>query len=242
MPSIKRKRNVLTIETKLEIIDRLAKGESGSSLATLYNVGKATITDKQKEAILQYAAKLNSEDGSKRRKSMKGVSDTALEDALFAWFTQKRSLADAVDSLTEQNVIHAWKKLWPDVSNFIERLPGFKECDEDDVREWLETDVGDPGFQILTEDEIVDSVKAEATVEGATDEEACDEQDNKGPTHAEAFAAFETVMAWCERQSECCSTQLLLLKRMRDLAAKKKALHMLRHLLHSKLSWHGVND
>ncbi|CAG0902089.1 unnamed protein product [Darwinula stevensoni] len=62
--------------------------------------------------------------------------------------------------------------------------------------------VFDPGFQILTEDEIVDSVKAEATVEGAKDEEACDEQDNKGPTHAEAFAAFETVMAWCEQQTK----------------------------------------
>ena len=39
----------------------------------------------------------------------------------------------------------------------------------------LESDIGDPGFQILTEDEIVGSVIAEATVEDATDIEKCNE-------------------------------------------------------------------
>ena len=68
MSSIKRKRNVLTIETKLEIIHQLEKGVSGSSLAVCYNTGKATLFDikKQQEAILQHAAKLDSEYGSKR--------------------------------------------------------------------------------------------------------------------------------------------------------------------------------
>ena len=41
MSSMKRKRNVLTIETKLEIINQLQKGISGSSLAVRYNIGKA---------------------------------------------------------------------------------------------------------------------------------------------------------------------------------------------------------
>ena len=91
MSSMKRKRNVLTIETKLEIINQLENGVSGSSLAVRYNIGKATVSDikKQKGAILQHATKLDSEDGSKRRKTMKGPSNTALEDALFTWFMQK---------------------------------------------------------------------------------------------------------------------------------------------------------
>ena len=60
MSSIKRKRNVLTIETKLKIINQLEKGVNSSSLAVHYNIGKATVSDikKQKEAILQHAAKL----------------------------------------------------------------------------------------------------------------------------------------------------------------------------------------
>ncbi|GFV13138.1 HTH psq-type domain-containing protein [Trichonephila clavipes] len=38
-----KKRNVLNIETKLEILNRLAKGECGASLAPFYNVVKSTI-------------------------------------------------------------------------------------------------------------------------------------------------------------------------------------------------------
>ncbi|KAL4149809.1 hypothetical protein QTP88_003671 [Uroleucon formosanum] len=43
----------------------------------------------------------------------------------------------------------------------------------------------------------------------------------KGPASAEAFAAFETGLEWFEKQAECCPTQLLLLKRLRDLTAEK---------------------
>ena len=45
MSSMKRKRNVLTIETKLEIINQLENGVSGSSLVVRYNIGKATVSD-----------------------------------------------------------------------------------------------------------------------------------------------------------------------------------------------------
>ncbi|VVC27160.1 Hypothetical protein CINCED_3A011018 [Cinara cedri] len=44
----------------------------------------------------------------------------------------------------------------------------------------------------------------------------------KGPTSSEAFTAFETGLEWFEKQAECCPTQLLLLKRLRDLAAGKR--------------------
>ncbi|KAL4096645.1 hypothetical protein QTP88_021562 [Uroleucon formosanum] len=43
----------------------------------------------------------------------------------------------------------------------------------------------------------------------------------KGLTSAEAFAAFETGLRWFEKQADCCPTQLLLLKRLRDLAVEK---------------------
>lgn len=68
--AIKRKHKVLTIETKLEILNRLAKGECSSTLAKIYDIGKATISDikKKKESILNYASKLDSEDGSKKEK------------------------------------------------------------------------------------------------------------------------------------------------------------------------------
>ncbi|GFS95092.1 hypothetical protein TNCV_2704541 [Trichonephila clavipes] len=48
VPNSKRKRNVLSIETRLEILNRLAKRESGAYPAQIYNVEKSTIFDMKK--------------------------------------------------------------------------------------------------------------------------------------------------------------------------------------------------
>ncbi|GFV97062.1 uncharacterized protein TNCV_3526481 [Trichonephila clavipes] len=79
---------------------------------------------------------------------------------------------------------------------------------------------------MLNDDEIVISVQEEFDpVDNETDE---DEDNNnnessKGPSNADAFSALETAMEWYEQQSESCwPTQLLLLKRIRDLQAKKR--------------------
>ncbi|GFW27793.1 uncharacterized protein TNCV_766741 [Trichonephila clavipes] len=79
---------------------------------------------------------------------------------------------------------------------------------------------------MLNDDEIVTSVQEESDpVDDETDE---DEDNNnkeisKGPSNADHFSALETAMEWYEQQqSEYCPTQLLLLKRIRGLAAKKR--------------------
>ncbi|PRD35854.1 UNVERIFIED_CONTAM: hypothetical protein NCL1_10306 [Trichonephila clavipes] len=89
-------------------------------------------------------------------------------------------------------------------------------------------DAEDSGFQMLNDDEIVTSVQEESD---PVDDEADEDEDNnnnnersKGPSNADAFSALETAMEWYEQQSVCCLTQLLLLKRIRDLAAKNKGL------------------
>ncbi|GFU92241.1 uncharacterized protein TNCV_1509661 [Trichonephila clavipes] len=47
-------------------------------------------------------------------------------------------------------------------------------------------------------------------------------ESSKGPSNANSFSPLETAMEWYEQQSECCPIQLLLLKRIRNLAAKKR--------------------
>lgn len=96
--SSKRSRHVLSIEKKLEIISRLEKGESGTNLAKIYDVGKATISDikKNKDTILKFVSKLDSEDGSQKRKTMKGPKDEKLENAMFLWFIQRRSKGEPI--------------------------------------------------------------------------------------------------------------------------------------------------
>ncbi|GFU51927.1 uncharacterized protein TNCV_3734321 [Trichonephila clavipes] len=80
------------------------------------------------------------------------------------------------------------------------------------------------GFQMLNDDEIVTSVPAESDpVDDETDEdEDNNNETNKVPSIAGAFSVLETAMEWYEQQSECCPTQLLLLKRIKDLTAKKR--------------------
>ncbi|GFT16580.1 uncharacterized protein TNCV_281891 [Trichonephila clavipes] len=83
----------------------------------------------------------------------------------------------------------------------------------------------DYGFQMLNDDEIVTSVQKESgPVDDETDEneEKNNNESSKGPSKADAFSALETTMEWYEQQSECYPTQLLLLKRIRDLETKKR--------------------
>ncbi|GFW04733.1 hypothetical protein TNCV_4879691 [Trichonephila clavipes] len=80
------------------------------------------------------------------------------------------------------------------------------------------------GFQMLSDDEIVTSVQEESDpVDDETDED--DDNNNsessKGPSTADTFSALETAMEWYEQQSECYPSQLLLLKRIRDLFQRK---------------------
>ncbi|GFX66952.1 uncharacterized protein TNCV_4180771 [Trichonephila clavipes] len=91
------------------------------------------------------------------------------------------------------------------------------------------------GFQMLDDDEIVTFVQEESDpVDDETDE---DEDNNnkecsKGSSNANAFSALETAKEWYEQQSECYPTQILLLKRVRDLAARKRMCAM----VHRKMS------
>lgn len=53
-----KKRQVLSLHTKLTILDGLRKGEVGSALAREYGIGKATITDlkRREQKIRSYCA------------------------------------------------------------------------------------------------------------------------------------------------------------------------------------------
>ncbi|GFY11356.1 uncharacterized protein TNCV_4473391 [Trichonephila clavipes] len=72
---------------------------------------------------------------------------------------------------------------------------------------------------MLNDDDNVTSLQEESD---SVDDETDDDEDNntnkssKGSSNAEAFSALVIALEWYEEQSECCLTQLLLLKRIRD--------------------------
>lgn len=89
----KRKRVVLSMRDKLNILQQLNKGASGVNLAKQYGVGTSTISDikKNSESLLKFTTTLDSEEGSKHRKTMKTAENKDLEKAMYVWFIQKRS-------------------------------------------------------------------------------------------------------------------------------------------------------
>ncbi|GFX88123.1 uncharacterized protein TNCV_159381 [Trichonephila clavipes] len=92
-------------------------------------------------------------------------------------------------------------------------------------------DSEDCEFQLLNDDEIATSVQEESDpIDDETEEDEGNNESSKGRSNADAFSALEVV-----RTTECCPTQLLLLKRIRDLAAKKRSVRF--HILHR---WHLV--
>ncbi|KAK9694463.1 hypothetical protein QE152_g33541 [Popillia japonica] len=124
-------------------------------------------------------------------------------------------LADAWERLTETNLQRAWRKLWPydegkdddeeeeaDIDG-----AGFEQCDKDDAMEWLGVDSNDPGYQILTDQEIADMLMMQFLSEdtdtiGSDGDDAENETEEIGPTHSEAFVAAETLMSWLEKQNQ----------------------------------------
>ncbi|XP_069180104.1 tigger transposable element-derived protein 7-like [Procambarus clarkii] len=91
--SAKRKRSFLSIEQKLDMIEKHERGYSVTRLATEFNVGKSTVCDikRQKDDIRKFLA--SSDSGAlNKRKTIKGSTNTNLDEAVYKWFNQERSL------------------------------------------------------------------------------------------------------------------------------------------------------
>ena len=90
----KRKRTCVSLEAKLEIIDRLKKGESQSSLASKYGIGKSTVGDFKKieEKVREFATTMESLDVStKKCQVMRLADDDTLDQALYLRFVQNEA-------------------------------------------------------------------------------------------------------------------------------------------------------
>lgn len=98
-------------------------------------------------------------------------------------------------------------------------LPGFENVDRDDTQEWLQSDEQDPGYQILLDEEIVDSIINPDTNDAPDDET---DENNNVPSRSEAYNALELAMSWLENQPDFNFNEFILLKKIRDNAAQKR--------------------
>ncbi|XP_027696752.1 jerky protein homolog-like [Vombatus ursinus] len=101
MAAMKRKRVVLTIQEKLEIIEKLEKGGNTRQLSIMYGIGEQTVRDlkKRKAQLLSYASSSGSATLLARRKSMKQSTYKELDRAMLEWFNQQRAEGTPVSGI-----------------------------------------------------------------------------------------------------------------------------------------------
>lgn len=100
----------------------------------------------------------------------------------------------------------------------LRRLPRYENANEGDVFEWM-TD--DQNLE-LTDNDIVRMITSELI----DDDDESDGEGDRNPdarvSHADAFEAFNTVLAYVENQDDATFADVTLLRKWRDRAAKKR--------------------
>ena len=119
MASSKRKRNVVTLETKLQIIAELKEGRSQRLVAELYNIPKSTIADiwKIRDKIEQHVSASEYPKFAKQRCIIREAHFDQLDQACYLWFLQQRSKGAAVSGPTlQEKALQLFPALYPDVN------------------------------------------------------------------------------------------------------------------------------
>ncbi|GFS49864.1 putative ankyrin repeat protein FPV244 [Trichonephila clavipes] len=95
-----------------------------------------------------------------------------------------------------------------------------------DAYGWVFKEINGPSSRQLkrSAEEIQDATSKYCESDPIDDETDEDEnnESSKDPSNADAFSALETAMEWYKQQPKCFPTQLLPLKRIRDLASRKR--------------------
>ncbi|GFU92262.1 uncharacterized protein TNCV_1338431 [Trichonephila clavipes] len=82
-------------------------------------------------------------------------------------------------------------------TDFVQSIPVYLECDEEDIETWMACDAEDCGNQMLNDDDIVTFVQEDptlSTMKRMKTRTTTTTKVAKGPSNADAFSALETAM------------------------------------------------
>ena len=168
------------------------------------------------------------------------VKGVTIRDTVY-WVSQ------ASDEISEVTIKKSWRKLIPSSyteilcdstgstssdaveqssgnDNFVDLFQdlGYSEGDEDwqTPQDWLAEDITDPGYQLMSDTEII----AEVTRDDIDSDPESDMEIVLQPSVTpQAFDAFQIALDWLEAQSDTDPSHLLLVRKWRDTAAQKRA-------------------
>lgn len=94
---------------------------------------------------------------------------------------------------------------------------------EDEVSEWISSDLNDQGYIHLSEDEIIASIvhQEEQHEEESDDEDSQQEQGAK-ISHSTAVKMFDQCLLWLQQQEEASLYDVGAIRELRDFAARKR--------------------
>jgi len=96
------------------------------------------------------------------------------------------------------------------------------ECDEE-VQQWMDFDYDDPGYQIMQDSEILDLMTNKTDTTTNTSSTASSDNENENIiVYSEAFTCLNIVLRWFKTQAESDQYQIFVLKKIRNLAARKR--------------------
>ncbi|XP_044589588.1 jerky protein homolog-like [Cotesia glomerata] len=118
--NFKTKRNILSVEQRCNIIQRLKDGESPQSLADEYKISKQAISwiKKNETSIIQTQEVLKSCSGNINKKRYKKQEENILDQKLMKWLSQQRSMGRTVSGTTIQKQALLYNKLLNGNENF----------------------------------------------------------------------------------------------------------------------------
>ncbi|GFY25262.1 hypothetical protein TNCV_2483821 [Trichonephila clavipes] len=102
------------------------------------------------------------------------------------------------------------------ITDFIQSIPEFQECDEEDVETWMACDAEDCGFQMPNDDEIVTSNEEESDPVG---DETDDDKDNHNNESSKGLSNADTrFLRWRQLWSGTNNNQSAIVAAIRDIS------------------------
>ncbi|KAG7158270.1 Tigger transposable element-derived protein 7-like 37 [Homarus americanus] len=225
--TLKRKYVTISVNQKLELIRKLEAGASVARVCDEYGVKKQTVSDirKAKDKLTAFSLKYNVDAISKSssvgarkeeeedltedtrgQRTVNNVKNYNLKSAIL-------NLAASWKALKTTTLANAWKKLLYNVEveydfegfeardfHRILKRAGENDVTEDDIRNWLEDTEGDPGYQVLTEEEIADEILVGDSRDSEDEED--DEPLPKKPKLSVIRESTDNVTSYIELSAE----------------------------------------